>query len=313
MTELHRSGSPDGIDGLIAEAVGNDGVFTSDDAARWDVSPAALTRAFKKGRINRVYPRVYVVAGTAPTWWTRAPAAAAWSGGALSHRSAGYALGILELPPESTDVVVPTKRKEPPGTRLRCHYSQLLTVPHVTTVRGIRVTAPARTLLDIAGLVPEDVLETALEQALRQGLVSVARLEWQLRTEGRKGRRGTAALRHLLESRDLGPATESALETTVARWFRSTRLPPPQRQHRVLDDGRFVARVDFAYPQAKVGIEAMSYRWHSGRRAWLRDEERRRALRDLGWSIVEVTYEDITQRGSKLEADVAALLGISLF
>ena len=304
---------PKGMDGLIAEALGHDGVFTTEDARRWSVSPAALTRAMKNGRLQRPFPRVYVVAGAHNTWWTHARAAAVWSNGALSHLSAAFALGLIESPPTKLDVVASTVRKPPVGTALRRHHSSLVCPPHVVTLRGTLVTAAARTLLDIASLVSDEVLESALEDALRRGLVSMARLEWQLRTEGRRGRAGTAALRNLLEARGHLAPTESTLETKVARWFRSTCLPPPARQHRVLADGRFIARIDFAYPDARVAIEAMSYRWHSGRREWLRDETRFRRLKDLGWRVLEVTDEDISTRGSRLEAEIAQLLGFTLF
>lgn len=216
--------SPEGIDGLVAEALGRDGVFTIEDARRRKVSSSALTRAIKRGRLRRLLPRVYVVAGATMTWWTYARASAAWSNGALSHLSAAFALGLIEDPPEVLDVVTKGARKTPPEVPLRCHQSRLMNPPHVVTIRGIPVTAAARTLLDIAPLVSEEVLERALEDALRRGLVSMARLEWQLRMEGRKGRAGTAALRNLLRVR--GPQanpTESALETRVARWFRITR------------------------------------------------------------------------------------------
>lgn len=55
----------------------------------------------------------------------------------------------------------------------------------------------------------------------------------------------------------------------------------------------FVARVDFAYPAAMLAIEAQSYKHHEGRKAWFRDKERDRALRQLGWEIVYVTDEDL--------------------
>lgn len=305
---------PKGIDGLIAEALGRDGVFTTEDVRRWDVSPAALTRAINKGRLQRVFLGVYVVVGASTTWWTHARAAVAWSNGALSHLSAAFALGLIERPPAELDVVGKAARRAPSGARVRYHRSPHTGPPHVVRVRGIPVTAAARTLLDIGSLVSEEVLERALEEALRRGLVSMARLEWQLRTEGRRGREGVAAVRELLRKRGAQSApTESTLETRVARWFRSTCLPAPVRQYRVVEGQRFIARIDFAYPASRVAVEAKSYRWHAGRREWLRDEDRRRDLRDLGWTVLEVTDEDISNRGAKLEEEIAGLLGMSLF
>ena len=304
--------APEGFAGLVTFALERDGVFTNTDASRWGVSPDALSRAVRTGKVVRLLPRVYAVKGTESGWWAQARAATAWSAGALSHLAAAFAHGLIEEPPPFIEVVSATAKKAPAGSGLRCHQSALVGPPHVTTVKEIAVTAPARTLLDIASRVSEEVLELALEDGLRRGLVGTARLEWQLRTEGRKGRNGTAALKKLLDARAQLPATESALETKVARWFRSTSLPPPVRQHRVFEAGRFVARIDFAYPEARVAIEATSYRWHSGRRAWLRDEERRKGLRRVGWTVIEVTQDDIVHRGPQIEAEIAAALGITL-
>ena len=305
---------PKGIDGLIAEALGRDGVFTTGDVRRWEVSPAALTRAINRGRLQRIFRGVYVVAGGHATWWTHARAAAAWSNGALSHLSAAFVLGLIERPPTELDVVGRPARKAPSGSRVRYHRSPHTGPPHVVRVRGVPVTVASRTLLDIASTVSEEVLEHALEEALRRGLVSMARLEWQLRMEGRQGRDGVAAVRELLRKRGAQNApAESTLETRVARWFRSTRLPSPVRQHRVLDGQRFIARIDFAYPESRVAVEAKSYRWHSGRREWVRDENRLRDLKDLGWHVLEVTDEDVSTRGAKLEQEIAGILGITLF
>jgi very-short-patch-repair endonuclease len=77
--------------------------------------------------------------------------------------------------------------------------------------------------------------------------------------------------------------------------------------------GRFIARIDFAYPDSRIAIEAKSYRWHSGRSDWARDEDRLRNLRDIGWRVIEVTDEDISRRGPQLEAEIAELMGITLF
>lgn len=303
-----------GIDALVAEALKRDGVFTSQEAAEQGVSSPALTRALKSGRIQRVLPRVYLVTGARVTWWARARAGVAWSGGALSHKAAAFALGLVDTAPDRIDLATTAGRTPPPGARLRCHRSSRLSPPHVSSVRGIRVTAPARTLLDIASEVSEQELEAAMEEGLRRGLLSIARIGWQLNIEGQRGRSGTAALRKLLHERDPRSApTESPLETKVARWFRSTRLPPPVRQHRVIADEKFVGRIDFAYPEAKLAIEAQSYRWHSGRREWLRDQTKERRLRELGWDVMYLIEEDIGERSAALEAEIARRLGVTLF
>ena len=302
------------FDQVVSEAMGNDGVFTYDEAVARGVSPWALNRALKRGRVLRLLPRVYVVAGSPPTWWRNARAAAAWSGGPLSHSSAAFALGLTESPGDLIEVTRPSRRVPPAHVPIRVHVYTDLVEAEVSAVRGIRVTHAARTILDIARDLPEDELESTLEAALRSGSVRIARLRWQLQKEGKRGRPGTAAVRRLLARREASMApTDSKLEDKVWRWFCDTRLPRPTRQLQISDQGRHIARVDFAYPSSKLAIEALSYRWHSGRQEWVTDQMRERLLRDRGWRIKWVVEEDITKRGSALEIEIASLLGMSLF
>lgn len=64
-------------------------------------------------------------------------------------------------------------------------------------------------------------------------------------------------------------------------------LPEPRLNHDVYDSaGRFIACVDLAYPAEKIAIEYQSL-LHSDRYA--EDVERLAALRDAGWTVIEVS------------------------
>jgi very-short-patch-repair endonuclease len=91
--------------------------------------------------------------------------------------------------------------------------------------------------------------------------------------------------------------------------LRAAKLPLPVPGYTVTDRGRFIARADLAYPERRLIIEAHSYRWHSGRKEWDRDIQRDKDLRRLGWRIIYVTYEDLTQRPEQVIADVRHGLG----
>lgn len=154
-------------------------------------------------------------------------------------------------------------------------------------------------------------IEDALYSALRKRLTSLARLRLRLRRENR--RRGIASLRKLLDEHSVdGQPTASRFETRLNRLLLNGGLPAV-RQHTVWNGGEFVARVDFCFPEARVIVEADSYRWHSSKRAWQRDIERRNQLTTLGWQIVHITWDDLTRRPQATLARIRALMQPQLF
>ena len=89
---------------------------------------------------------------------------------ALSHRSAGALWRILPRWPPATEVTTPTKRGHP---GVHVHRS---TQADATTHCGIRVTTPARTLVDLADVLTPERLTRALNEAQVQRLVTPAEL-----------------------------------------------------------------------------------------------------------------------------------------
>jgi hypothetical protein len=59
---------------------------------------------------------------------------------------------------------------------------------------GLPVTSPPRTLVDLAGVVDEELLERATELAFRRKLVSIPELSRVLTLMPKRGRTGTKAL-----------------------------------------------------------------------------------------------------------------------
>jgi very-short-patch-repair endonuclease len=183
----------------------------------------------------------------------------------------------------ATDVVVHRVTNLLPADRARCG--------------PVNVTSPLRTEVDLAGLVDASTLEVAIESALRRPLFSRGQLRWRAEALMGTGRVGSAALRRLLESRELG-RSESAPEVEVARMLAAAGLGEPVRQYEIRVDGRLVARVDLAYPEARLVIEYDSDAWHTGVTHRHRDADRRNRLRALGWAVIEVTPVTLRDPGS---------------
>jgi len=199
----------------------------------------------------------------------------------------------------------------PRGRRIRrpnlvVHEVRLLAVD-ITVVDAIPVTTPTRTLLDLAAVVPRNVVEEALDDALRRGLTSISRLEWRISELGR--RPGISVVRTLLEARTNKPAVpQSVLETKFLRLLKRFRLPTPIGQHEVKEGGKLIAIVDFAYPDVRLAIEVDGYRWHSGKAQWQHDLSRRNTLTALGWRVIHVTSSDLEQRPAEVARMIAEAL-----
>ena len=140
-------------------------------------------------------------------------------------------------------------------------------------------------------------------------MTTLARVRRAVEQDGGSGRKGTAALRRLLAVRDeADEQMESVLERRLFRLFRKVGLPAPVPQHPVRSRGRLVARLDFAYPELRLGIETHGYRWHGGYERWRRDIRRENALKRLGWLVLVFTWDDIRSDPARVVAEVRTAL-----
>ena len=57
------------------------------------------------------------------------------------------------------------------------------------------------------------------------------------------------------------------------------------RQYQVRANGKLIARVDLAYPEARLVIEYDSDQWHTGVVRRHEDADRRNQLRAAGWTV----------------------------
>lgn len=170
---------------------------------------------------------------------------------------------------------------------------------------GIPVTTPERTLLDLGAVCHPSVVEMALDAAEKRELVTLDSVRATLARLGRSGRNGVGTLRALLEERSPGrQPTESEMETLMLQVLRRWGLPEPVTQYEIRRAGRFVARVDAAYPQWHIAIEYDSYEHHAGRKAHDRDSARRGKIIAAGWLPVTATAEDLRAGGSALCAAI---------
>lgn len=218
-----------------------------------------------------------------------------WGNGAVvSHRACAALFHLPNFdPPRPTELIAsPGRRRRHPD--VTAHLIGPLTRREVTTVAGIPATTPARTLIDLAGVVDEDLLEEALDDALRRRLVTLAALRRSIDGVTTRGRTGIGVIRGLVFARRPSDAIpDSPLETRTVRLFHKHGVTGGRLHYRIRDGGRVIAIVDIAFPDARVAIEVESFRFHSGKRKWQMDLSRRNQLTALGWLVLHITRDDL--------------------
>lgn len=93
-------------------------------------------------------------------------------------------------------------------------------------------------------------------------------------------------------------ASESAGESWCRLVFADLGLAQPRQQVEIFDEeGRFVARVDFLFEQARVVVEfdgAVKYSGPEGREHLIAEKRREDALRRLGYRVVRLLWSDLS-------------------
>ena len=106
----------------------------------------------------------------------------------------------------------------------------------------------------------------------------------------------TAVHPHSRAAKAIGLAdgrAESPQESRVRVRLILAGFPPPVPQHEVRMDKIFVARLDLAWPAAKVAVE-YDGEWHADARQFVRDRARLNKLVDAGWVVLHMTKRDLS-------------------
>ena len=232
---------------------------------------------------------------------------AAGSEALASHRSAGALWGLRGVEAPAMPEITLWADRHRPLHGVTVHRTRSLDPVDISRVCRIPVTTPARTLLDLGAVVPALVVESALEDALMRRLVTFQLLTATLERLGGPGRNGAGVLRALVEERDPATApTQSMLEDMLFRVVRRGRLPEPVRQYEVAG-----VRLDGAYPDIRLGLEADSRIWHGGRLDVQRNTDKANILLAHGWRVLRFTYFDLVRRARYVIDSVGTQLALA--
>lgn len=263
------------------------------------VSASSTQRRLRAGTWTAYKGGVIDLGTHAPTWQQDVVSALLAAGAChdrawASHLTAAHLHGFLDVArPATIELTVPRTRR-PRQWHARIHRARDLLPAERTMIDGIPVTSVARTLLDIGAHLSARDLEPVLWEAARRWPELTCELaSCAARTPLHRGR---ATVERLLKG--LHPqiaAVESPLEVHGLLALRDPRLPEPVLQYVVRDHhGRFLRRVDAAWPAARIAVEFDGAAYHETTSGRVRDRARHERLRAAGWIVVVVTARDLT-------------------
>ncbi len=194
------------------------------------------------------------------------------------------------------------------GNGLKVHETRALPPEHVTEIDGLPVTRPARTVFDLAAVLPLPRTEVLLDRLWTDRLVVWDDLSETFVALNKRGRRGIKEMKRLLDAR--GPSyvpPASSLERKVQADLEREGVTGLRRQ---VDLGgrQFAGRVDLLHDGASTVIEVQSERWHSALVDQAADAARTARLEELGLLVIPVWEADIFRPASRWAEPVARII-----
>jgi REase_MTES_1575/AbiEi antitoxin C-terminal domain len=229
-----------------------------------------------------------------------AAALAAGPGAVLSHRSAGALWGVREWASRRVEITVPRRRRARDGIVL---HETLLPPDETDEHEGIPVTTPARTLLDLAGLLDEHQLARACEraEALRLG----SRTSLQELIDRYPRRPGMPKLKRLVEEdRIVVTTTANDLERRFLTFLDANELPRPLVNEHI----DATVKPDFRWTEQRLIVELDGFETHGTREAFERDRARDRKLTAQGWRVARITMRQLEDDAEQLAEELRAML-----
>jgi hypothetical protein len=258
------------------------GVVCRSELLEAGVTRSEIYQRLRSGALTAVFRGVYRVGHTAPSLEARYLAAvrACGAGAVLSGRAAARLLGLLKGPAPEPQVTTRSERRVAGIATRRCRS---LHSTETTLWRGIPVTIPARTLVDLAAVLNADALARACHEAGVRHHTTPKQVEALLAR--RPNTRGAAKLRAVLRG-DVKVAL-SKLEAVFLERLRGAAC---------------------RWPNQRLTVELDSYRYHNSRHAWEHDRRREREAHARGDQLRRYTYSDVLENPRPMLAELSELL-----
>jgi Transcriptional regulator, AbiEi antitoxin len=277
------------IAAIAATQLGN---ITRRQLLELGLSQRAIDYRLKIGLLHRLYRGVYAVGRppTDPLQWAAAAVLACGDRAMLSHSSAMTLWGLWKRWDRPFDVTVAGDRRL---KDVRIHYATNLLKRDVRTEGGVRVTSPARTLLDQAPTLRPRSLNRAVNNARH---AKILELEELADVAARFPRHPGAKIISPFAGVKGGP-TRSGWEDDFPGFCEHYGLPEPTMSTDVAGH-----EVDALFPDEKVIVELDSWDFHWSKQSFEDDRDRDADTAAADHITVRVTGERLDRRPRR-EAD----------
>jgi very-short-patch-repair endonuclease len=270
------------------------------------LSRRALQRRVREGALRPLTPHLFTdVAEPSPDEALRAAAVALDA--VVSHTSAALLWGLeLASTPERPTVTVGRDRSRAAMGGVVVRRTDLADGDWLRR-DGVRLTTVLRTVLDLCRTLPLAEAVACADSAVRQGLLRLSDLRRALcALPAGRGRSMVARVLALVD-----PRCGSVLESLLRVLLHVHGVRPPRTQVTIrARDGRLVGRVDFAWSDVGLVVEADGFAFHADRRAYRDDRRRSNVLVLDGWRVLRFSWEDVVQHPEDVVAAVRAALAV---
>ncbi len=252
---------------------GQYGVISRAQCLRAGLTPDQVRSLLLAGQWERIHDGVYRLAGTPIAVEAEILAAclAAGPGAVASHHSAAWMWRLVDAGDRRYPVISVRRSAHPRVHGVTVHRVRDLNSAGRVMWRQVPCTNPLRTLVDLAGAVPETTLDGAVDRGIARRLLTVDGLVAEIDRLSRPGRPGVRPLRDALRRRGhIGGPAPSVLESRTLRLLYAYGIRPIGSEIKV-DGGRY--RLDIGLSE-HVAIEVDGYRYHSDPDALGRDSQR---------------------------------------
>ncbi len=275
-------------------------MLTRADLDAFGFSKMAIEHRVSTGRLHLIARGIYAVGRRELTQngrWMAAVLACGTDAAAdgyavvLSHRSAAELWGIGHEERGRIDVTI-RHRSRLARKGIKVHSRPSLGTRSLTCWRGIPVTDPVQTLIDLATELKPLRLERAVNEADKLDLVDPETLRTAL--DAHSGEPGVKLLRTLLD-RHTFRLSDSDLEVLFRPLALAAHLPAPLTKHWVLD-----YEVDFFFPDHDLIVETDGLRYHRTPSQQARMAKRDQVHVAAGFAVLRFTHWQIAHAADEV-------------